>query len=418
MLLRLFDTTLPSTVPSNHDHTDDANLRLSILTVLSDWITQGGGAQDLLDNADICRELRHFLHNDEKHAVPEGVWKGSVDRPAWEEVQDLRRSLVTLFERLIRRPSLSALIVHEPGPSERAYGPHPPDIDSIDVEDLVGCLDAIGATAFRYIQPEVSSSRLSRKDLLLRWHLQDLLAVADFLEIQSADRTGWLTISEPQVLSQEEVEIQTIYSYLQLVDTSPLISKYVRGPVYKLFPPSVRATIRGHIACRHWIISKIAAQGIGRRARQSRIELFLQAIEISRSRSQGVFVDGMEESPVVRSFVETVLTSALLSPQSRLFTRVWQDVATKRGASIDSFETFISTPLASVTGRKPTVDFGWLLERMIEIVSLPDTLQDDGDSVGLVNFEKRRCVKTLPAYTMVFDTTIGTSATLSIPCRP
>jgi hypothetical protein len=123
MLLRLFDTTLPSAAPSNHDHTDDANLRLSILTVLSDWITQGGGAQDLLDNADICRELRHFLHNDEKHAVPEGVSKASVDRPAWEEVQDLRNSFVISFERLIRRPSLSALIVHEPGPPERAYGP-------------------------------------------------------------------------------------------------------------------------------------------------------------------------------------------------------------------------------------------------------------------------------------------------------
>jgi hypothetical protein len=217
--------------------------------------------------------------------------------------------------------------------------------------------------------------------------------VADVLEIQSADRTGWLAISESQVLSQDEVEIQTIYSYLQLVDTSPLVSKYVTGPVYKLFPPSVRGTIRAHIACRHWIISKIAAQGIGRWTRQSRIELFLQAIEISRSRSRGVFVDGMQESPVVRSFVETVLTSALLSPQSRLFTRVWQDVAVKRGASLDSFETFISTPLASGTGWKPTVDFGWLLERMVEIISLPDSLQGEGDGVGLVNFEKRRCVK-------------------------
>jgi hypothetical protein len=163
MLLRLFDTTLPSAAPSNHDPTDDANLRLSILTVLSDWVTQGGGAQDLLDNADICRELRHFLHNDEKHAVPEGVSKGSVDGPAWEEVQDLRKSFVIAFERLIRRPALSALIVHEPGPFERAYGPHPPGIDDIDVEDLIGCLDAIGATAFRYVQPEVSPTRSNCK---------------------------------------------------------------------------------------------------------------------------------------------------------------------------------------------------------------------------------------------------------------
>jgi hypothetical protein len=160
MLLRLFDTTLPSAALFNRDHTDDANLRLSILTVLSDWITQGGGAQDLLDNPDICREMRHFLHNDEKHAVPEGVSKESVDRPAWEEVQDLRKSLVVSFERLIRRPSLRALIVHEPGPFERVYGPHPPDIDHIGVEDLIGCLDAIGATAFRYVQPDVSSTHL------------------------------------------------------------------------------------------------------------------------------------------------------------------------------------------------------------------------------------------------------------------
>jgi hypothetical protein len=166
MLLKLFDTTLPSAAsfaPSNRDHTDDANLRLSILTVLSEWTTQGGGAQDLLDNVGICREVLHFLHNDEKHAVPECASENSVDRPAWEEVQDLRKSLITSFERLLRRPSLSAFIVHGLGPSERAYGPHPPDIDDIDVEDLIGCLDAIGATAFRYVQPEVSSTRLRRK---------------------------------------------------------------------------------------------------------------------------------------------------------------------------------------------------------------------------------------------------------------
>lgn len=207
--------------------------------------------------------------------------------------------------------------------------------------------------------------------------------------MQSADRTGWLTISEPQLLSQDELEIQNIYNYLQLVDISPLVSDHARGLFYKILPPSVRGAIRAHTVCRRWALSRIAAPGIGKNTRQARIELFLQAIEICRSRS--LQRDDDPHSPTVRSFVETVLTSAILSPESRLYQRVWQDVAQTRDAPLDQFEPLIRhrAPPAK-PGRKPTVDFGWMLERIIEILSLPDTLSDETSTPGLVNFEKRR----------------------------
>lgn len=221
---------------------------------------------------------------------------------------------------------------------------------------------------------------------------QDLYITADLLEIQSADRTGWFSSREPAA-SEEVVEIQTIYSQLQEVEPSPLISELAQDSLYRLLPPGIRSCIRAFTIVRKWIISKLVASKIGLRTRQARIELLIQAIELSRLRntetpSTAQFI----EQPCVRSFVEAVTTSALLSVESRLHQRAWQSVATGRNCSYDSLSSLLHRPFVQSTSSQEslTVDMGWLLERMIEVMAKPDIVESASQESQMINFDKRR----------------------------
>lgn len=123
------------------------------------------------------------------------------------------------------------------------------------------------------------------------------------------------------------------------------------------------------------------------------MELMLQAIEICRLRSaERVSIEvNVADRPCIRSFVEAVLVSAVVSMESRLYHRAWQTVASVRGATCDMLSTLISkaTTNSTVSKEPLTVDMGWVIERMIEIISLPDVVEQDG--LNLVNLDKRRC---------------------------
>lgn len=212
------------------------------------------------------------------------------------------------------------------------------------------------------------------------------------MEVQSADRTGWFLSHEPSTAT-DEVEIQTLYSHLQQIEPSVLISELSQESVYKLLPPTIRSLVRAHAVIRKWILAKIVAPRLGLRARQARMERLLQAIEISRMR--------MAELPPqhdtvsrrsVPSFVETVIISAIVSPESRLFSFAWFGVAAARGTSIDSVAALLARPVVQSIVNKNclTVDVGWLLERFLEVISVPNTIDSDSEALNLINFDKRR----------------------------
>lgn len=191
----------------------------------------------------------------------------------------------------------------------------------------------------------------------------------------------------------DEVEIQTLYSHLQQIEPSVLISELSQESVYKLLPPTIRSLVRAHAVIRKWILAKIVAPRLGLRARQARMERLLQAIEISRMR--------MAELPPqhdtvsrrsVPSFVETVIISAIVSPESRLFSFAWFGVAAARGTSIDSVAALLARPVVQSIVNKNclTVDVGWLLERFLEVISVPNTIDSDSEALNLINFDKRR----------------------------
>lgn len=193
-----------------------------------------------------------------------------------------------------------------------------------------------------------------------------------------------------------------------------MISEMSQDAVYRLLPPSIRSCIRAYGIVRRWLIAAIVAPKMGLRARQQRIEVLLQAIEIARLRNAegpsattgqqlAAFEDSADpsspvkagETPIVRSFVEAVISSAILSVESRLHHRAWQNVAFNRGAQYDTLAMLLARPFVQqpVIRTPLTIDIGWLLERLLEVIATPDIVDSIAfEGQNLVNFDKRRWV--------------------------
>jgi len=217
----------------------------------------------------------------------------------------------------------------------------------------------------------------------------------EILEVQSRDKTGWTFLTDLPI-TQDEVIIQNIYFHLALVEPSSLLSDLLPSDrLICLAQPSIRTMLYCFDEARVWATAILAQPGISMEARARRMDIFLQALELCRivsAKTDGVTAG----SSVVRSFVEAVLSTAILSPESRMFQRAWYHTAIQRRlSSMDTLESFLrlsrTDPLPFSPGFKLAVDFGWMIERLLELISMPDTLINTGDALGtVVNFEKRR----------------------------
>jgi GTPase-activating protein BEM2 len=382
---------------NQHDSSTDANLRMAIFTVINEWLLDGGGLIDVLDQPELYNEISSWLHNEREHAIPPAGLRGGADHDAWREVEETRLSLTALFEGQTKRPPLRHVSAYDQGvygTSTRSYGMSLPDPDRISAQDLIEQLDAIGAVGIRGLQAEVSPIQYPVDRILNLF--QDLVSCMEILEIQSKDKTGWILLTDLPTLSQDEMIIQNIYFHLTLIEPSPLLSDFPSTPrLINLAQPSIRAMLHCFDRARKWATAVLAQPGISLDTRHRRMELFLQALDICRhlsSKTDGVPYD----APVIRSFVETVLTTAILSPESRMFHRAWYQTALHRGVNnVESLESFlhpvINEQLSFEPGFKLTVDFGWMIERLLELISMPDTLVTATETLGtVVNFEKRR----------------------------
>ncbi|KAI0366782.1 hypothetical protein BV20DRAFT_971516 [Pilatotrama ljubarskyi] len=360
-------------------------LRLEVLETMSEWVTHGGGAQDALDDTGLYEAFLTFLTQPTEQKLLESASDPESDVSQALRALDLaRKTLHMSFLSQTMRP-----IPRNAGTSDNAtdglgsisYGSDLPDIDQLDPEELVNNLNSMTSATLRNVTQE------------------DLFITADLFEVQSADRTGWFLSRDPSSIA-DEVEIQSMSSYILEVEPSPLISELTQDSLYRLLPPAVRSCIRAFGILRKWLISKLVALRIGIQARQQRMELMLRAIEVCRRRS----VDGdsadvpLAERPCIRSFVEAILTSAVLSVESRTYQRAWLGVAAARGTGCDTLAAYLARPVISCTSsRGPlTPDISWLMEKILEIISLPDVLESpSAEQVMLVNFEKRRTLQTV-----------------------
>ncbi|KAJ3722154.1 rho GTPase activating protein 22 [Lentinula guzmanii] len=355
-----------------------------VLDTLKLWLTKGGGAQDVLDDSQLLQALRTFFSSSSDHNIHSSAatFEDSNVRQAWDNMTESRQTLEQLLRSQSMRPSNTrthALFRNTVTTTESRVRNlstrEPPDIDSVSPEEFVDNIDGMAFAAFNNVTEE------------------DLYITSDLLEVQSTDRTGWFPPREAPSID-EYLEIQTIYSHIQDVEPSSLISELSPESLYRLLPPGIRSCIRAHSIIRKWLISKIVAPRIGIRTRQARLEFVLQVIEVARLRnSENAIPNSLSEQPCVRSFVEAAVTSAILSPECRMYYRAWQNVAAGRGCSHDTLSQLLARPKTqSVASKEPlTVDMGWLIERILDVIAMPDLVESHNEEgQNLVNFDKRR----------------------------
>ncbi|KAJ7339081.1 rho GTPase activating protein 22 [Mycena albidolilacea] len=400
LLRKMYMQTRPKgTVPTVAELLYVAGSRTEVLDALQDWLTRGGGAQDMLDDPQLYTAVCSFLDTPTDHAMPPSANASDPGvEQAWGTLTEVRGRLRRTFETNTMRPPapFPSLSRHTTSAMNGRSRPQnqsrdPPDIDKVDPEELVDAIDAMASAAFGNITEE---ARVSPPSAFLSNLSQDLFITSDLLEVQGADRIGWFLSFSP---SEETVEIQNIYSYLQDVEPSSLIPELGQDSLYRLLPPSIRSCIRAYVILRKWTVAQIVAPRLGLHARQSRLELVLRAIEVTRLRAAPKYASSphaVVDFTCPRSFAEAVLTSAVLSVESRIHNRPWLNIAMNRGVHCDSIASLLSQPATQAlsSSRELTVDIGWFLERMLEILSAPDVMeslvQQEGHS--LINFDKRR----------------------------
>ncbi|KAH8827785.1 rho GTPase activating protein 22 [Flagelloscypha sp. PMI_526] len=309
--------------PLPDDYISAASTRSEVLDTMREWIVVGGGAQDLLDDHDLHTSVFAFLENPTDHQIQEQTtFQDPSVQQIWSSLHSSRMSLNATIIAQVSRPSRRQDRMGAPPRSPTSSTQRPkvhgqreaPDIDHITPEDLVDNLDALAAAAFSNVTEE------------------DLFVTADLFEVQCADRTGWLpsrdTSSHPRS-----------------------ISELGQDSLYRVLPPGIRSCIRAYNIVRKWLISRIVTPGLGLRCRQNRMELLLRTLEISRIRSLDSLTGGnsirIGEQPCIRSFVESVVGSAIISVESRLHAKAWGNIAAIRGASPDSVILMLSQPRSS-----------------------------------------------------------------------
>jgi hypothetical protein len=367
-----------------------------VLEAIKDWITSGGGAQDCLDDVQLFEAVRSFLDSPLDRSSFDALTTVESDiGQAWDALDSVRQMTHAAFTTQTQRPPSAFLANARPlksTPRARSFGNQPPDLDAISADELVENLNSMGSAALSNISEEVGPP-LTNFQYGCSFSYQDLFITADLLEVQSADRTGWFSTRE--VPSTDDIDIQSMYSHMTDVQPSSLISELSQDTIYRLLPPSIRSCIRAFNILRKWTISKLVSPKLGIRLRQARMDLFLRAIEIARLRSMnaGSASLGCGDRPCVRSFVEAVLTSAIVSSESRMHHRPWQNIANIRGVQCDSLVGLLSRPAMPKKsyGDVLAVDVSWILERILELVSIPNVVMtsDESDQC-IINLDKRR----------------------------
>ena len=131
------------------------------------------------------------------------------------------------------------------------------------------------------------------------------------------------------------------------------------------------------------------------------MEKAIAMIEMCRARMSNVVIGGKSEAqkstlePSLASFVERVVISAVVAPESRLFASAWQGVAFARRVVIpDSLASLIKKDLI-LTDATSTLDLAWLNERLLEVSTQMDNF------VGTsINFDKRRMLHSMVSSAM------------------
>lgn len=151
---------------TSFDLAQAATVREEILEVIGDWLQNGGGAQDILDNTTLYHAVESFLTGATDLIKPRTPLKDDANATqAHVSLKETLATLTALFLSQTMRPSVRPLFSQETGlttTESQNFGPDAPDLDAIQPEALVNNLDAMAAAAFRNITEEVCPSNLCK----------------------------------------------------------------------------------------------------------------------------------------------------------------------------------------------------------------------------------------------------------------
>lgn len=266
--------------------------------------------------------------------------------------------------------------------------------------------------------------------------IQDWAQTFDVLEAQCGDLYAWLPARKPSRTLKistafatvigapsshtsdyhvlpDEVVVSDIFTAIQGAKRSVVSpSAFSDDDLMLAFPGSIQYLCCMHFIIRSWAIHEISSSKIDLKTRVMRIEKFLRIVLLSKicNEKMALFPElrGSESTKKrVPGFVEYAIASALVSPEVRLFSKAWNDIATKYGQSdLDSLETLLdkmqstnpvegstslTAPSSSYQAEKSAIvvpSLGWILERVVEICfSVPDIIDK---KENMINFDKKR----------------------------
>ncbi len=178
LLRKMYISAQPSgSSPSVSDYLEVLASRTRVLELISDWLTMGGGAQDVLDEPQLYTALKNFLNTSADHVLfktdnfeePDvaGAWVGLVDtkmllhgifeaqtqRPTTPKIQQVGTTRRGSASTVAGAPSgTGAGGVRVRGASIR----EPPDLEGMGAEDLVDSIDGMARSALSNVTEEVS----------------------------------------------------------------------------------------------------------------------------------------------------------------------------------------------------------------------------------------------------------------------
>lgn len=133
------------------------------METIKEWLTLGGGAQDILDDGQLFNALRSFLESISDHVVYESEnFQDPNVQHAWASLSDTKSSLHSSFITQTMRPPTPrghpiprGSLNGNTGRARNLSMREPPAIDRIEAEDFVDNLDGMACAAFSNVTEEV-----------------------------------------------------------------------------------------------------------------------------------------------------------------------------------------------------------------------------------------------------------------------
>lgn len=289
-----------------------------------------------------------------------------------EKITALWRRIKEKFASLSFTPST----YENPGTGrESGFSPRIPPPDDIDgISEFVEMLDLRVAKMFAAVR------------------LVDWMFAFELLETQSVDPMGFFVPKVSLLSHEDEDAIQDIFF---------LLDKLRRGKEHttllQALPRCLKDLCALHVDLTNWIVSQLAVPRIGFEIRSQRMATLLKALSICQQRMSGMDLHDNTDTGVSRhvpSFVGNAIATALVRPESRMFSFAWQlavKLACGAASSCETLEQAIPESVGVPIPAQPlTTSVGWMVERLLEIVChVPNMLVENN---RLINFDKRRYV--------------------------